>query len=119
MAFLGNWCWDQLFNIFVGDVDSGIECTLSKFTDNIKLSGAVDKLERPDVIQGDLDRLKRRAHDNLMKFNKAKWKVLHLGQGNLKHRHRLSREQLESSPEEKDLGMLVSKFPKGLHAPVP
>jgi len=35
-----------LFNIFAGDVDSGIECTLRKFADNSKLSGAVDMLSR-------------------------------------------------------------------------
>ncbi|GAB0204274.1 hypothetical protein GRJ2_002893000 [Grus japonensis] len=32
-------------NIFVGDMDSGSECTLSKSANNIKLCGAVDTLE--------------------------------------------------------------------------
>ncbi|GAB0180758.1 mitochondrial enolase superfamily member 1 [Grus japonensis] len=98
-----------LFNIFVGNMDSKIECTLSKFANNTKLCGVVDTLEGRDAIQRDLDRLERWARVNLMKFNKAKCKVLHVGWRNPKHDYRLGEEWIESTPEEKNLGVLIEE----------
>lgn len=96
-----------LFNIFVGEMYSETECTFSKFADNTKLCGAVDTLEGRDAIQKDLDRLERCVYANLMSFNKAMCKVLHLVRGNPKHKYRLGGERTESSPEEKDLEVLI------------
>ncbi|KAK4829837.1 hypothetical protein QYF61_006847 [Mycteria americana] len=97
-----------LFSIFINDLDAEVECTFGKFSDDTKLGGAVESLEGQDALPRDLDRLEHWAMINGMKFNKCKCRILHLERSNAGHKSKLGEEWLESSPPERDLGVLVN-----------
>uniref|UniRef100_A0A803T918 Reverse transcriptase domain-containing protein n=1 Tax=Anolis carolinensis TaxID=28377 RepID=A0A803T918_ANOCA len=96
-----------LFNIFINDLDEGLEGTIIKFADDTKLGGIANTPEDRSRIQNDLDRLERWAKTNKMKFNRDKCKILHFGRKNGYQRYRMGDAWLDSSVCEKDLGVLV------------
>lgn len=74
-----------LFNISINDLYDGIEWTLGKFGDDMKLERVADSLEVHAAILRNLSRWRRRAHKNLMKFNKkvqsCNWRGTNPGTG--------------------------------------
>uniref|UniRef100_A0A803TV46 Reverse transcriptase domain-containing protein n=1 Tax=Anolis carolinensis TaxID=28377 RepID=A0A803TV46_ANOCA len=96
-----------LFNIFINDLDEGLEGTIIKFADDTKLGGIANTPEDRSRIQNDLDRLERWAETNKMKFNRDKCKILHFGRKNGNQRYRMGDAWLDSSVCKKDLGVLV------------
>lgn len=93
--------WHYLISLLI--TVNGIECTLNKPADNIKLTGITDTVERRYTIQRDLDRCDMSCQENLMKFSDTKYKVLCLCEDNLKHEYRSGDEWIESSTAEEDL----------------
>lgn len=77
------------------------------FQFDTKLCDAVT-WEGRNVIHKDLDMLQSWTCLNLMKFNKAKRKVLWLGCGSARHSFRWDKV-IESSLEEKDLWVLIDE----------
>ena len=68
---------------------------------------AVNTPEGQDVILRDLDRLEEWTQMNIMRFNKSRYKILHLDQCNPQYQYKLGDERIEHSSNEKDLGVLL------------
>uniref|UniRef100_A0A803SSX5 Reverse transcriptase domain-containing protein n=1 Tax=Anolis carolinensis TaxID=28377 RepID=A0A803SSX5_ANOCA len=99
-----------LFNIFINDLDEGLEGMIIKFPDDTKLGGIANTPEDRSRIQNELNKLERWGESNKMKFNRDKCKILHLGRKNEMQRYQMGDAWFDSSTCEKDLGVLVDKL---------
>ena len=79
------------------------------------------QLEGREAIQKVLGRLEKWAHESVTTFSKAKRKVLHLDQGNPKHKYRLAGEGLRAAVSRIWVCQLIkdSQDPWGLYIVLP
>lgn len=70
------------------------------------MGGAAGSIKGRETLQRNLDKSEGWAITNHMKFNKCQ--IVHLGRGNPGYPYRLGDKRLESSPTERDLGVLAN-----------
>uniref|UniRef100_A0A8C3F3S5 Reverse transcriptase domain-containing protein n=1 Tax=Chrysemys picta bellii TaxID=8478 RepID=A0A8C3F3S5_CHRPI len=71
-----------LFNLFINDLEKGVNSEVAKFADDTKLLKIVKTKADCDELQKDLTKLSDWATKWQMKFNVDKCKVIHIGKNN-------------------------------------
>jgi ribonucleases P/MRP protein subunit RPP40 len=100
-----------LFLIFIEDLDdaAGRATLLRKFADDTKLAKVVNLHENGQQLQESLNNMCEWTTRWGMKFNAAKYKVMHIGRGNARHNYFLDGHQLDETELERDIGVMESK----------
>lgn len=95
-----------IFNIFISELTVGMSASSASLL--LMPSCVVKVPEGRDAIWRDLDRLEQWALENVMGFNRAECKVLHLGHGSSCYQYKLGDVKIKHScSAKKDLGVLV------------
>jgi ribonuclease P/MRP protein subunit RPP40 len=99
-----------LFLVFINnlDVQAALVTIVRKFADDTKLAQAVRTDSDRELLQSSLDKLTAWADTWGMSFNVKKCMVMHFGHGNPKRSYYMNGEQLSTTKEERDIGVLVS-----------
>ena len=74
-----------LFLIYINDLETGLQSTISKFADDTKVGGRALTWRECEAIQNDLDKIIQWSEQWQMPFNLDKCKVMHFGTRNSKY----------------------------------
>ena len=116
-----------LFIIYVNDLPSLVQSSLTMFADDTKVYRAIRDTRDAEVLQSDLETLSKWSHKWLLKFNETKCAVMHCGVTNPKNNYYMKRadhqearsgepgddriggqvHQIAETKVEKDLGVYV------------
>ncbi|CAM5148917.1 unnamed protein product [Eretmochelys imbricata] len=96
-----------LFNLFINDLEKGVNSEVAKFADDTKLLKIVKTKADCEEVQKDLTKLSDWATKWQMKFNVDKCKVMHIGKNNPNYTYNMMGPNLATTNQEKDLGVIV------------
>jgi ribonucleases P/MRP protein subunit RPP40 len=99
------------FIVFINDIDdlTRLITIMNKFADDTKLGNIVTSQSDIDDLQKCIDDLVSWAEAWGMQFNVKKCKVMHIGRNNPKAQYTMNGTVLESTDEERDIGVKVHK----------
>jgi hypothetical protein len=109
-----------LFLIYVNELPNLVSCGMKMFADDTKLYRVIKQDNDISTLQEDLDNLSGWSRDWLLKFNAGKCKTMHIGSRNEGHTYSMrtdsgDRVDLESTTEEKDVGVWITNDLKSGH----
>ncbi|CAM5097662.1 unnamed protein product [Natator depressus] len=96
-----------LFNLFINDLEKGVNSEVAKFADDTKLLKIVKTKADCEELQKDLTKLSDWATKCQMKFNADKCKVMHIGKNNPNYTYNMMGANVATTNQEKDLGVIV------------
>ncbi|CAM4645910.1 unnamed protein product [Lepidochelys kempii] len=96
-----------LSNLFIHDLEKGVNSEVAKFADDPKLLKIVKTKADCEELRKDLTKLSDGATKWQMKFNADKCKVMHIGKNNPSYAYNMMGANLATTNQEKDLGVIV------------
>ena len=98
-----------LFVVFINDLPDVVRSSVKIFADDTKLFRALRSSEDKVKLQQDLDSLMEWSQKWQLGFNESKCKVLHLGSANERMKYQMGASTLETTTNEKDLGVIIDE----------
>ena len=99
-----------LFVIFINDLPEVVDCLVKLYADDTKIYQIINNTDDAERFQQNIKQLWKWSIEWQLKFHPDKCHILHLGKTNGNHHYYTGEEHrtdLESTEEEKDLGVLI------------
>ena len=96
--------WDQyFFSIYINDLLDVVNNTTKLCADDTKLYSAIESQENVKLLQEDINKSSKWLDTWLLKFNKNKYKHLHLGR-DFQTKYKLDNKNISNDRKERESG---------------